>query len=104
MLHTFHWSRAITLGVGFLALTGVAPAGAAAQGLEPVVQQNIPAIAEHLARGGATDVPGVTCGTTCSTLWQQEHAPIPNQPSSQTLHRELRNARSSRLKVLPRMR
>jgi len=68
---------------------------------EPVVQQSIPVIAEHLARGGAASIPGVSCGSTCSDLWLQEHRPIPYQPSSAQLHRELTNVRSRRVKVLP---
>ncbi len=64
----------------------------------------MPAIAEHLARGGAADVPGVSCGATCAAWWTQEHQPVPNQPSSQALHDELRAARSNAAKVLPRLR
>lgn len=81
----------------------LAAPGAFGQTPEPVVSQNVPLIAEHLARGGAADVPGVGCGSSCSQWWLQEHQPIPNQPSSQALHAELRAARSTATKVLPRL-
>jgi len=89
-----------------LAITtlGVRSAEAAAYVPEPIVAENVPVIAEHLARGGAADVPGVACATTCADWWLQEHRPIPNQPTSQALHAELRSARSAATKVLPRLR
>jgi hypothetical protein len=62
--------------------------------IEPVVEQNIGTVVEHSARGGATTIPGVSCGTTCTDWWLEEHRPIPNQPSSAQLHQELRSFRS----------
>jgi hypothetical protein len=85
--------------VALLAL-GFPPAIADAYVPEPVVQENIPAIADHLARGGAVPIPGVDCGARCADWWVQEHRPIPNQPSSDQLHRELRRLRW-RTKLLP---
>ena len=72
--------------------------------VEPVVADNIPTIAQHVARGGAIDVPGATCGTVCSNWWLEEHRPIPNQPTSDQLHRELRAFRTTGTRVLPLLR
>lgn len=71
---------------------------------EPVVSQNIPSVAEHVARGGATAVPGVDCGTRCAEWWVEEHRPLPNQATSEQMHRELRNLRSRGVRVLPKLR
>jgi hypothetical protein len=79
-------------------------AGEAVATIEPVVQDNIPLIAEHGSRGGAVAVPGVDCGTRCADLWAQEHRPIANAAASEQLHRELRTFRSRALKVLPKLR
>ena len=65
--------------------------------------ENIPVIADHAARGGAVTVPGVDCGSRCADFWVEEHRPIPNQPSSTQLHRELRSLRI-RARVLPALR
>ena len=40
--------------------------------IEPVIEQNLPAIAEQVAQGGAVQVPGVSCGSTCGALYQAE--------------------------------
>jgi hypothetical protein len=72
--------------------------------VEPVIEQNIPAIAEHAARGGATTVPGVDCGGPCAEMWAQEQRPIQGQPGLQRTQREFRTFRSKALKVLPRLR
>jgi len=90
--------------LGALALTLANPDEASAYVPEPVVLENVPAIADHAARGGATSVPGVNCGAQCADWWLQEHRPIPNQPSSEQLHRELRTFRSQGVRVLPPLR
>jgi hypothetical protein len=95
---------AVTVVVASILLLVPRPSGPAAYVPEPVVAQNVPLIAEHLGRGGATDIPGVGCATSCADWWLEEHRPIPNQPSSQALHAELRTARSTATKVLPRLR
>ena len=80
-----------------------APAPAAAYDVEPVVAENIPTVAQHAARGGAVAIADVDCGTRCGDIWTQEHQPIPNQPTSKELHRELRSLRI-RARVLPPLR
>jgi hypothetical protein len=77
--------------VAVLGVSTTATEGAAA--LEPVVEENLPTVSQHLRRGGTFWAPP-TCGPTCETWWLEEHRPIPNQPSSQDLHRELFKARS----------
>jgi hypothetical protein len=78
-----------------LALTalGVGAATERAAAIEPVVEENLPTVSQHLRRGGTFWTPP-TCGTTCQTWWLEEHRPIPNQPSSKDLHSELFKARS----------
>lgn len=79
------------------------PLSASAYVLEPVVDQNIPAVSQHAARGGATAVPGVDCGPACQEWFTKEGRPLPNNVSSEKLHRELRTIRMS-TKVLPPLR
>jgi hypothetical protein len=58
------------LGVSFLAfLSLVADASAY---IKPVIEQNLPAITGQVAQGGAVGVPGVSCGSTCTVLYQAE--------------------------------
>jgi hypothetical protein len=64
----------------------ITPAEAVAA-LEPVVQENMPLVTQHAARGGAVTIPGVECGTRCADWWVQEHRPLPGQPTSEQLHR-----------------
>jgi hypothetical protein len=70
---------------------------------EPVVTSNLDLVGQHAVRGGAAEVPNVACGTTCSDWWLEEHRPIPNQPASDQLHRELRTLRI-RTRLLPLLR
>lgn len=84
------------------ALVALVVAGAAglllastAHALVPeTITSNSDDIAAWLYRGGAQDS-SVTprCGAVCSDLWLQEHRPMPNQPSSSLLHRELSHLR-----------
>lgn len=65
--------------------------------VEPVVEQNIPTISDHVARNGAVQVSGVSCGSMCTDLLVEERRAVPGQP----LHDELRGLRSRAAKVLP---
>jgi hypothetical protein len=85
-----------------LVLVPAPPPGVATYTPEPVVAQNVPLIAEHLARGGAADVPGVNCSGVCSDWWNQEHEPWHDYLLEDALLAELLAARSHALKVLPR--
>ena len=89
--------------LALLGLGGVVPAPAAAYH-SALAEDNVATLTQHQVRGGATSVPGVDCGTRCADWWVQEHRPINGQPSSESLHRELRTTRSKYLKVLPKLR
>src|SRR5919198_2150591 len=88
---------------GGIVLASAGEAFAQAYTPEPIVSENIGAVADHAARGGAVQIPGVECGATCAEWWVEEHRTIPNQASSTQLQRELRTFRSRALKVLPRL-
>jgi hypothetical protein len=97
-------SRVASLAITVATVSSMACVAEDAYGLEPVVAENVTDVAEHLARGGGNPVSGVGCGTRCADWWLKEHQPIPNQPSSEQLHRELRTLRTSHTKVLPALR
>lgn len=56
-----------------------------AQTAEPVVVENVPAIAEHTVRGGGTAMSDVGCGSVCAELWTQEQL----NPSSQLVREQV---------------
>lgn len=58
------------------------------------------AIVQWLSRGGVPSGADLPCGTVCDDLWLSEHRPIPNQVSSQSLYRELFQARQ-KMGLLP---
>lgn len=82
-------------------LTLIFPSSGLGYVVEPVVEQNISTVSQHVARGGAVGVPGVSCGTACADLYSLERAGTSASPQ---LHRELRTVRSAGARVLPPLR
>jgi hypothetical protein len=89
----------LSLAIAFLC----ACAPALAYQLEPVVQDNLPTVSEHVARGGAASVPGVGCGTQCAAWWADEQAKTPATSASEDLLRAVRTVRTTS-RVLPAFR
>jgi len=59
---------------------GLQPVRADAYIPEPVVQQNVAVIADHLPAVARCPSRGVNCGAQCADWWVQEHRAIPGQP------------------------
>lgn len=67
----------------------LAASSAAAQTTYVPAPDVVDDIAQYVGQGGRVYGDPMPCGAVCSDLWLEEHRPIPNQPSSQQLHREL---------------
>lgn len=93
----------LLLGLSLLGLVGGLSPAAYGYVVAPPVEQNMGAIAQHTTRGGAVSPSGYSCLPTCSDLWLSEHRPMPNQASSEALHRELRSLRV-KTGTLPKLR
>lgn len=73
-----------------MATWGATPAHA----LSGPVTDHIEDVKKHLVRGGSNTPTGLgTCVETCDDLWLSEHRPMPGQPSSGALWRDLFKAR-----------
>lgn len=64
------------------------------------VETNLPAISEQLVEGGAADVPGAACGSTCQGLLARERAAFSTASSAGQVSSELLTARGG-VGVLP---
>lgn len=86
---------ALVAVIGSLSLPGSASA------LAPSIVQNIDAVHGMVEKGGIPSgrLP-VACGPTCAKLWESEHALIPGQPTSASLHAELNTLRT-KSRLLP---
>lgn len=89
--------------MGVVLLLGVGATPAAGY-VGPVTDpQHIDDVLGYLTKGSPTQIPGIdTSSPRVADWWEQEHRPIPGQPSSSQLHDDLRAARS-RLGLLPRL-
>jgi nitrogen fixation protein len=77
---------------------------ASAQALvQEVVKQNASAVAEYTYRSGGSAVPGGTCGSTCTTIWNLQHTTPPgaNPTVTETLNRQLVEL-GRKVKTLPK--
>ncbi len=77
---------------------------ASAQALVPeVVKQNPGVVAEYTYRSGGSAVPGGTCGSTCTTIWNLQHSTPPgaNPAATEALNRQLVELDRS-VKTLPK--
>ena len=80
-----------------------APGSASALAPSATVQNNYRNVADLVQRGGATGtIPTPANPTVVDDLWLSEHRPMPNQPSSDALHAELKNLRT-KVGVLPKL-
>lgn len=87
--------------IGFLvALWSTGLFASAAPAASPVVEEHMEDVGRLLYRNAPmAPAPGLECTSLCDKLWQEEHRPMPNQPSSRALHQELRDL-SRRTKAL----
>ncbi len=96
--------RGVVATVAAAACLAVVGAGAQrAAASVPEVQRNITNVADHVARGGAVEVAGTSCGTQCSTMWAHEHHAVAGSQSRSELQRQLRSVRVAG-RVLPALR
>jgi hypothetical protein len=85
-----------------LSLGNLATAAPAAAFQQPPTEAQWDAITRHAYKGG-TSAPITAlneCIDVCDDLYLSEHRPMPNQPSSQKLHNQLRRLRT-RTKMVP---
>jgi hypothetical protein len=67
---------------------------------EAFTSAELDAIAEHIYRGGASQIDPISCGTSCENLWDHEQVRLSDSPTTYALHRQLLEIRQ-RVSVLP---
>jgi hypothetical protein len=83
------WGRTCVMVAAVAAmLLIIVPAGRASAQLPTPVANHMDDLTQWAYRNGAT-TSAPTCGSVCSNLWESEHGPIPDQPTSQTMWDEL---------------